>query len=147
MSNVPWLEPILIGTQGDALPHLQSVVMVLLKVILSNVTALITQVNGQNGLQSGYQTQETQNGSLYKQFEVNGSSNPLQPDAVHSSPEELDAVRLQEIMAKAVSGILILLLKWFKVSRTYNDHVDSRGRLTRDAGRHSQIRVLDAIDC
>jgi len=103
--------------QRDGLPHLQSVVMVLLKVILSNVTALITQVNGQNGLQSGYQTQETQNGSLYRQPEVNGTSNPLRPDIIHSSSEELDAVRLQEIMAKAVSGILILLLKWFKVSR------------------------------
>ncbi len=31
--------------------------------------------------------------------------------------EELDAMRSQEVMDKAVTGILILLLKWFKVSR------------------------------
>ncbi|KAF1811150.1 N1221-domain-containing protein [Eremomyces bilateralis CBS 781.70] len=83
----------------DNLPCLQSLVMVLLKVILTNVTALITQVNGQNGMENGT------------------VANGLHPDTASSSNEELDAVRSQEITAKAVSGILILLLKWFKVSR------------------------------
>lgn len=32
--------------------------------------------------------------------------------------EELDSTRDREIKAKAVSGILLLLLKWFKRSRT-----------------------------
>lgn len=31
--------------------------------------------------------------------------------------EDLDALRTREITAKAVSGILLTLLKWFKVSR------------------------------
>lgn len=31
--------------------------------------------------------------------------------------EEIDAMRTRELTAKAVSGILILLLKWFKISR------------------------------
>lgn len=35
------------------------------------------------------------------------------------SPDEIDAVRTREISAKAVSGILLLLLKWQKVSRKW----------------------------
>lgn len=31
--------------------------------------------------------------------------------------EELDAMRTQEVLDKAVTGSLILILKWFKVSR------------------------------
>ena len=34
-----------------------------------------------------------------------------------SGLEELNAVRSREISAKAISGILLLLLKWFKLSR------------------------------
>lgn len=37
-----------------------------------------------------------------------------------TSAEELDAARTREINTKAVSGILLLLLKWFKVSRKYS---------------------------
>jgi len=33
------------------------------------------------------------------------------------SPEEIDINRHREITSKAVSAILILLLKWFKASR------------------------------
>lgn len=32
---------------------------------------------------------------------------------------ELDTIRTHEIMVKAVSGIFTLLLRWFKLSRTY----------------------------
>lgn len=95
------------------MPNLQSVVIVLIKAILSHVTALVTQANGQNGLQSGFQFQENQNGNGSAKLDsngVNGHDNS-------SSNEELDAMRTQEIMDKAVSGVLILLLKWFKVSR------------------------------
>lgn len=31
--------------------------------------------------------------------------------------EELNALRVREITSKAVSGILLMLLKWFKLSR------------------------------
>jgi len=31
--------------------------------------------------------------------------------------DEIEAMRSREITAKAVSGILLMLLKWFKVSR------------------------------
>lgn len=58
--------------------------------------------------------------------------------------EELDIIRLREITSKAISGALLLLLKWFKRSRK----AFSLGRrmlplLT--VGRYSQIRVHDAV--
>ncbi|KAF2454439.1 hypothetical protein BDY21DRAFT_352876 [Lineolata rhizophorae] len=96
-----------------SLPHLQSVVIVLLKVVLSNVTSLITQANGSNGLQGPFQFHDGQNGNLSRQ---DSNLNGNHPDIPSPSTEELDAMRSQEILAKAVSGILILLLKWFKVS-------------------------------
>lgn len=45
---------------------------------------------------------------------INGSSQNLLSDA---SIDELDNIRLREITGKAVSGTLLLLLKWFKRSR------------------------------
>jgi hypothetical protein len=103
--------------QENSLPHMQSFVIVLLKVVLSNVTALITQMNGQNGGQSGFPSQDPQSGTSATRPDGNTS---LESSAAHGpmlSKEELDAARTQEINAKSVSGILILLLKWFKVSR------------------------------
>lgn len=99
----------------DSLPHLQSVVIVILKAVLQNVTDLVTKgSNGQNGgLQAGIQFNEL-NG-------VNGSAKPMEngtnhTDGVENSAEELDHLRTQEIASKALSAILLLLLKWFKVS-------------------------------
>ncbi|KAF1961172.1 N1221-domain-containing protein [Byssothecium circinans] len=91
-----------------ALPILQSVIIVLIKAILSHVTALVTQANGPNGLQSGFQFQD-QNGN-------SGQTNGVNDHNVKATNEELDTMRMQEILDKAVSGILILILKWFKVS-------------------------------
>lgn len=100
----------------EGLPLLQSLVIVLLKVILNHVTTLITQASGVNGLQSGFQFNENANG--------NGSAKPDSDegqanhhlDGGNASVEEVDTVRQQEILDKAVSGLLILLLKWFKIS-------------------------------
>ncbi|KAF2016560.1 N1221-domain-containing protein [Aaosphaeria arxii CBS 175.79] len=91
-----------------ALPHLQSLVIVLIKAILTHVTTLVTQSNGPNGLQSGFHFQDHQNGPSHMNG-INGHDNV-------TTNEELDAMRTQEILDKAVSGILILMLKWFKVS-------------------------------
>jgi hypothetical protein len=102
------------------LPHLQSLIMVLLKTILANVTALITQTaNGQNGVHGNFTFPEAPNGTSAHKPETNGVMNGLNLDVAHVSTEELDAVRTQEITAKAASGILVLLLKWFRVSRTF----------------------------
>ena len=42
---------------------------------------------------------------------------PNTVDPLELSVEEVEAMRSREITAKAVSGILLTLLKWFKVSR------------------------------
>lgn len=34
--------------------------------------------------------------------------------------DEIEALRSREVTAKAVSGILLMLLKWFKVSRMFS---------------------------
>jgi hypothetical protein len=97
----------------DSLPHLQSVVIVLLKAVLQTVTDLVTKGNGQNGLQAGIQFNDTNgiNGAKPAENVMNNHH-----DTIENSMEELDKQRSQEIAAKALSGILILLLKWFKVS-------------------------------
>lgn len=113
------------------MPQLQSVVIVLLKVVLANVTSLVTQMNGngQNGTSFGFAAQE--NGDTNGQAKPKGNINPgRQPngkldghygggdESLAAAVEELNALRLREISSKAVSGVLLLLLKWFKISRT-----------------------------
>lgn len=98
----------------DSLPHLQSLVIVLLKAVLNNVTDHVTK-NGQNGLQAGIQFPNEVNGI------GNTSAKPIEngigpADAIENTAEEIDKLRSQEIAAKALSAILLLLLKWFKVS-------------------------------
>jgi hypothetical protein len=81
------------------LPQLQSLIIVLLKAILAIATNLVIQ--GTNG--------QGPNG-------VNGGTGKV--DAPTSpSDDEIDAVRTREIAAKAVTGVLVMLLKWTKVSR------------------------------
>ncbi|KAJ9641820.1 Factor arrest protein 11 [Coniosporium tulheliwenetii] len=103
----------------NSLPHLQSVVIVLMRIILAHVTRLFTengQMNGQNGLQSNFQFQENLNGNGAGKPEMNGAgSSPIDVDTAMA---KVDAVRQEEIMMKAVTGIMVLLLKWFKV-----DHI------------------------
>lgn len=104
----------------DSLPHLQSVVIVLLKAILVNVTDLVTKGNGQNGLQAGIQFNDpganSTNHPAGKQPTENGPNPTVNGPDSNSTAEELDRLRTQEIAAKALSAILLLLLKWFKLS-------------------------------
>ncbi|KAH0542410.1 hypothetical protein FGG08_003165 [Glutinoglossum americanum] len=113
----------------EALPHLQSLVIVLLKVILANVTTLITQSNsgsGQNGLGPGFHPPDNGNGQNRGKGKENGratNGNGMpQSDGNKDgsdpkiSIEELDNSRTREITGKAVSGALLLILKWFKLS-------------------------------
>ncbi|KAJ5441551.1 Phosphatidic acid phosphatase type 2/haloperoxidase [Penicillium cf. griseofulvum] len=83
------------------LSHLQSITIVFLKIILTNVSAVVNQT-----------TSQTTQGMSHS---MNGSSHNLLSDA---SIDELDNIRLREITGKAVSGILLLLLKWFKRSHS-----------------------------
>lgn len=84
------------------LAHLQSLVMVFLKIILTNISATVSQANGQNG--HGSNGASVEQSIMVSELETNASI------------EELDSVRLREVTGKAVSGSLLLLLKWFKRS-------------------------------
>jgi hypothetical protein len=86
--------------------------MVFVRTILANLTTLITQSNGQNGTHPTF-VDGTQNGNTANGID---SSNPLLEQS-NLSLDDLDAIRTQEITAKAASGLLLLMLKWFKVSR------------------------------
>ncbi|KAH6715055.1 pheromone-dependent cell cycle arrest protein-like protein Far11 [Leptodontidium sp. MPI-SDFR-AT-0119] len=105
----------------NSIPHLQSLVIVLLKAVLANVTALITQpVGQQQGLQPAFRSDVNLrgNGPQGQNRQQDPASIPL-PTTVDPSElpiEEIEALRSREITAKAVSGILLMLLKWFKVS-------------------------------
>ncbi|KAE8354766.1 hypothetical protein BDV28DRAFT_71495 [Aspergillus coremiiformis] len=90
----------------QALVHLQSITIVFLKIILTNVSAMVNQAQGGQGMSDAHG--------------VNGSG-PGHGTVPHDSNcdaaiEELDNIRLREITGKAISGSLLLLVKWFKRS-------------------------------
>lgn len=101
----------LIGSlQKNALPNLQSIVIVLLKAILQNVTAIIAQGA----------SQQHPGGNRGQNGNVNGANGGADsPPAPEPSVEDVDAARTREITAKAATGIILLMLKWFKVSRMF----------------------------
>ena len=109
--------------QSETLPDLQSVVMVLWRVLLSNVSALVAQ-NGQNGLPNGFPEdgdaggrKRTNPNSSAHLNEMSNGHLANNEDGTDPIIEELNAIRSREITAKAVSGTLLALLKWFRVSR------------------------------
>ncbi|KAL8964362.1 MAG: hypothetical protein Q9183_004504, partial [Haloplaca sp. 2 TL-2023] len=112
----------------NVLPHLQSVVLVLWKVIFTNVSHLVAQANGTNapGLSNGISFGEDNPGASpvkrrmnISSATVDGLANGHPSDLDDGSDpviEELNNVRLREISSKAIAAIFILLLKWFKLS-------------------------------
>jgi len=103
--------------QKESLPQLQSLIIVLLKAILMNVAILISQLPpGQQHPMAAAPNGQRPNGPPGANGANGGHPQPaVEPPEL--SPEELDAARSREITTKAVSGILLLLLKWLKVSR------------------------------
>jgi hypothetical protein len=99
----------LLTFQRDGLPYLQSIVMVYLKTILASLTTLITQSTSTAGMSFP----ENQNGTNG----TNEAAALAQAEMSKLSLEELDSIRTQEVTAKAASGMILLMLKWFKVSR------------------------------
>lgn len=100
--------------------------------MLANVTALFSQPSqplGQNGLGPPFQPQDQINGNdqgpgKNKEHHggraVDGCAENENSEAEENSLvtiEDIEAARSREITAKAVSGLLLLLLKWFKISR------------------------------
>lgn len=103
--------------QRKSLPNLQSIVIVLLKAILQNVTAIIAQGVAQQhpGLANRGPNGNVNGQPGNRQDGPNGGVNS--PPAPEPSIEDIDASRTREITAKAATGIILLILKWFKVSR------------------------------
>lgn len=93
----------------------------------ANVSALVSQTNGPNGLQNGFPFAEDSADGQGKRrtnpnsaVQANGLPNGQlfeNTDGGDLAVEELNAIRAREITSKAVSGILLMLLKWFKLSR------------------------------
>ncbi|KAI0381779.1 N1221-domain-containing protein [Hypomontagnella monticulosa] len=104
---------------SSALPQLQSLVIVLMKGVLFNVTACIALPTNnqqqQSGVPGGNQvrvnggpaTNRSQDSSM-------GASSSANQDSLES--EEMDATRSREIESKAATGIILLLMKWLKIS-------------------------------
>ncbi|ORY71228.1 required for hyphal anastomosis [Pseudomassariella vexata] len=102
----------------NALPQLQSVVMVLMKAVLYNVTACITMPQGRMPDGMGNNARMGQGGQpMFRGQDAPAGTNGLGPtDTADMSLEELDQARAREIEGKALTGTLLLLLKWFKIS-------------------------------
>lgn len=94
----------------------------LLKAVLANVTALITQPvpsQPQSGLVPGFRSEinlRTNGAQPQRPQDPANITLPANGDQAELPLDELEALRSREITAKAVSGILLVLLKWFKVS-------------------------------
>jgi len=86
-------------------------IIVLLRAILKNVTELVSTNGSRNGHQNGFQDP---NGVPHPPIFENGHDPGI--ENATSTAEQVDTARLQEITSKALSAILLLLLKWFKVS-------------------------------
>lgn len=82
------------------LPSMQSAVIVLLKLLLATVTA------------------QTNSNSPQAQYLQDPSMEETPPPTV----EDIDILRHREITTKAISAILLLLLKWFKASHVLKFH-------------------------
>lgn len=97
----------------EALPHLQSLVIVLLKAIVAIASSLVQP-------QSGQQNPGPQNngrvGGGPPQGRGQNNGNNAGNDPTSPSDDNVDEARSREIAAKAVTGIMILLLKWLKLS-------------------------------
>ena len=100
--------------------------LVLWKELFQNVSALVTS-NGANGLANSIEDGVIDAASKRKtnpnsSASLNTMANGLllNPDETNDlTVETLNETRTKEISAKAVSGVLLLMLKWFKLSRRF----------------------------
>ncbi|KAL9602851.1 MAG: hypothetical protein Q9219_001546 [cf. Caloplaca sp. 3 TL-2023] len=111
-----------------ALPHLQSVVLVLWKIMFTNVSYMAAQGNGTNGLSVpngiSFPEERPNTGPVKRKMNVRPTAqegvvngHPTEfDDGADPAIEELNSARSREISSKAISAILLMLLKWFKLS-------------------------------
>ncbi|KIX99423.1 uncharacterized protein Z520_04999 [Fonsecaea multimorphosa CBS 102226] len=98
-----------------ALPDLQSLVIVMMKVMLTNVQDIAVRNGGtQEPTQTGGLNRTKSNSNMVQNQTLPMPPPPPRPNEM--TLEDLDNVRSREISQQAVSGALFLLLKWFKVS-------------------------------
>ncbi|RKF63331.1 Factor arrest protein 11 [Erysiphe neolycopersici] len=104
-------------TYKNSLPQLQSLVVVLLKAIWTSVPNIPTHPTYHGMAIDPKEVNLRVNGPHTQKRSQEPSSIPI-PDTDISDflVEESETLRLREITIKAVSGILLLLLKWFKAS-------------------------------
>ncbi|KAM0335806.1 hypothetical protein ACHAQA_000856 [Verticillium albo-atrum] len=102
----------------EMLPHLQSLVIVLLRPIFMNVSALSQPQAQQHPSMAGRGANAGVNGGPAQARQQQDPSAPGAgpPEPPEMSPEEVDATRSREITTKAATGTLLLLLKWLKLS-------------------------------
>ncbi|KAG7097243.1 hypothetical protein E1B28_004613 [Marasmius oreades] len=93
-------------TYSAVLPVLSSWVLVLLKLLLATVSAANSTISQASA----------------SPFQPGVSSPPEQPNLPPPTLEETDVTRHREITSKAVSAILLVVLKWFKVSHVMKFH-------------------------
>ena len=97
------------------------------KLVFSHVSSLVAQ-NGQERSQNGTsfpedganEAQGKRRANTSSSANINGMVNGQlaeNEDGTDPVVEELNALRSREITTKAVSGVLLILLKWFKLSR------------------------------
>jgi hypothetical protein len=101
----------------------------LLKAILANITAIITQPMPPQGLAPGFRSDVNLRTGVPAGNRMQDPANIPLPTTIEPSDlpiDEIEALRSREITAKAVSGILLLLLKWFKVSRKIHSMYQAR---------------------
>ena len=120
----------LIGLQRSTLPHLQSILIVLLKVLLSNITVLGNQANAvkEEIVSDANQVNEaedhfpSQNLDLSKHLASTTNEHRPEGEVADRSLEELNAIRTREVTSKAIQGFLLMLLKWLRLSRKSINH-------------------------
>lgn len=141
------------------LPYLQSVTIVFLKIILTNISATANQMNCQNGSSMRYSKQPLLTTAFLTciiSSNIYPTTNGRRPGKTGLSSDfdscvavgELDGIRLREITGKAVSACLLLMVKWFKRSRKHgrNDNTGFQhraGKLTC-LNRYIEIRIHDS---
>ncbi len=113
----------------------------------------MTRSIGQNGVPNNLSPGEDNSNGVQGKRKVNGASaihlNKLTNGQVADNDEgldpvveELNSVRLREITSKTVSGILLMLLKWFKFSRESANPKSVPYSAKADLlNRHPQIRI------
>ena len=98
-----------------ALPDLQSLVIVMMKVMLTNVQDIAVRNGGvQESSQSGGLNRTKSNSNMAQNQTLPIPPPPPRPNEM--TLEDLDNVRSREISQKAIAGAIFLLLKWCKVS-------------------------------